>query len=50
MYVKGIFMRIGKTARDVKCQMNKKFQNLLKFEILIVFQIQKILKSSNLEK
>ena len=37
-------MRIGTIASSAEYQMDEKFQNLLIFEISIVFQIQKILK------
>ena len=37
-------MRIGKNANDAKYRTNEKLQNLLIFEILIVFEIRKILK------
>ena len=37
-------MRIGKIARDVEYRMDEKFQNLLIFVILIIYQIKKILE------
>ena len=37
-------MRIGKIASDAKYRMDKQFQNQLIFRILIVIQIEKILK------
>ena len=37
-------MRIGKIARIAECRINEKFQNLSIFGMLIVFQIEKILK------
>ena len=37
-------MRIDKIASSAEFQMDKQSQNLLIFEISIVFQIQKILK------
>ena len=37
-------MRIGEIASSAEYRMDKQFQNLLTFEISIVFQIEKILK------
>ena len=37
-------MRIGKIASSAEHRMEKQFQNLIIFEILIVFQIGQILK------
>ena len=37
-------MRIGKIASSAEYRMDKQFQNLLIFEISIIFQIGKILK------
>ena len=37
-------MRIGKIASSAEYQMDEQFQNLIIFEILMVSQIEKILK------
>ena len=37
-------MRIGKIASSAEYRMDKQFQNVLIFGILMVFQIQKILE------
>ena len=37
-------MRIGKLARSAECRMHKQYQKFIIFGILIVFQIETILK------
>ena len=51
-FISKVNMKIGKIANGAEYRMDKQFQNLLIFRILIIFQMKKqiqILKVSNLE-